>query len=92
MSAPGDRQPLIEYPCDYQFKVFGPADPALDFVGTVLRAANEVMPIPLDALRVRNSREGTYLCVTLLVRLQNQAQLEALYRAFRQLPDLRYLL
>jgi uncharacterized protein len=92
MAPPVERRPLVEFPCDYQFKVFGPADPDADFVAAVQRAACTVMPIPLDAMRVRKSREGTYLCITLLARLQNQAQLDALYRAFRKLPQLRYLL
>jgi uncharacterized protein len=92
MPPPKDQRPLVEFPSDYQFKVFGPADPDVDFVAAVQRAAGTVMPVPLDALRVRKSREGTYLCVTLMARLLNQQQLDALYTALRGVPQLRYLL
>lgn len=82
----------LEFPCEYQFKVFGPADPARDFVTAVERAAATVMPIPLDAMRVRPSKKGTYLCVTLLARLESKTQLDGMYLALGRLPGLLYLL
>lgn len=90
--AVGDSPALLEFPCDYQFKVFGPAADDNDFAGAVHRAANSVMPVSRDALKVRLSSGGRYLCVTLLVRLQNRTQLDAMYRVLRQLPELCYLL
>ncbi|AMV72089.1 hypothetical protein JCM30471_05890 [Desulfuromonas carbonis] len=92
MQAPVASELKMEFPCEYQFKVFGPADPARDFVTAVQRAAATVMPIPLDALRVRPSKKGTYLCVTLLARLESKAQLDGMYLALGRLPGLLYLL
>lgn len=92
MQLPAGPELKLEFPCEYQFKVFGPADLASDFVTEVRSAAAAVMAIPLDALRVRNSKNGNYLCVTLLARLEAKSQLDAMYLALGRLPGLLYLL
>ena len=84
--------PLLEFPCDYSYKVFGPAAAEADFSAAVHRAVNRVLHVPLDALKLRLSSGGRYLCVTVLVRLHSRSQLDALYRELRQLPELCYLL
>jgi putative lipoic acid-binding regulatory protein len=81
---------LIEFPCDYLFKAFGPNDDV--FPGNVRAAVAAVVPVPLDAVRTRASSGDAYICVTIVARLQNASQLEAVYQALRQVPDLRYLL
>ena len=43
-------------------------------------------------LRVRPSAENSYLCVSVIVRLQNKAQLEAIYAALQRVKGLKYLL
>ena len=90
-SSPG-QPPLLEFPCDYQVKIFGPAAAEAGFVAAVQQAACTVLPVGLDAMRVRKSSQGSYLCVTLVARLHNRQQLERLYAAFRALPQLLYLL
>ena len=92
MSSSHAQPPLIEFPCDYQFKIFGPAAAEAGFVAAVQEAAGTVLPICLDAMRVRESGQGRYLCVTLVARLHNREQLDRLYAAFRALPQLLYLL
>lgn len=91
-----DRHPhpeeLFEFPCDHLFKAFGPNDPQGDFRQAVRAAVSSVTPIPLDAIKVRPSSAGTHLCVTVVVRLQNFAQLEAIYAALRRIEGLKYLL
>jgi putative lipoic acid-binding regulatory protein len=83
---------LLQFPCDYLFKAFGPSDPEGDFTRRVQAAVTRVTPLPLDGIRVRSSSRGTYLCVTAVVRLQNFDQLTAIYAALRQVEGLRYLL
>lgn len=83
---------LLEFPCDYLFKAFGPNDPEGSFQNVVRTVVSEVIPVPLDAVKVRPSGGGTYLCVTVVVRLQNFAQLEAIYAALRRIEGLKYLL
>ena len=81
---------LLTFPCDYMFKAFGPNDAA--FPEAVKNAIGSVLPVPLDALRVRPSAENSYLCVSVVVRLQNMAQLRAIYAALQRVKDLKYLL
>ncbi len=81
---------LLSFPCDYMFKAFGPNEPA--FAEAVRSAVGSVLPVPLDALRLRPSAENSYLCVSVIVRLQNMAQLQAIYAALEGVKDLKYLL
>lgn len=81
---------LLEYPCDYMFKAFGPNEER--FSEAVREAVSAVIPVPLDSLRIRPSREGTYVCVSVLVQLHNFDQLKAIYDRLRTLEGLKYLL
>lgn len=83
---------LLEFPCDHIFKTFGPADEEGNFVAAVLAAVGQVVPVSRDALRVRSSSQGAYVCVSVVLRVHNAGQLEAVYRALRQVPGTRYLL
>lgn len=81
---------LIEFPCDYHFKAFGPND--ADFVAAVRRAAGEVLPIPLDCIKTRPSGQGSYQCVTVLARVHNADQIRGIYAALHRIETLKYLL
>ena len=83
---------LLAFPCDYVFKAFGPAEDEAVFAQAVHQAVCSVTPVPLDALRSRSSSGGRYLCVTILVRLHDMAQLEAIYAALKRVENLQYLL
>lgn len=81
---------LVEFPCDYIFKAFGPNSEA--FVVSVRATVNRTVFAPLDAIKVRVSSKGEYQCVTVVVRLQNIEQLKAIYSDLQQLNELKYLL
>ncbi len=83
---------LQEYPCDYQFKAFGPAAAQDDFFRRVHSAVDSVVPLALDACKQRLSAKGSYMCVSVLVRLHNEEQRQNIYRALQQLEGLKYLL
>lgn len=91
-----DRHPhpeeLLEFPCDYLFKAFGANDPDGVFQQAVRAAVDAVTPVALDAIKSSRSAGGTYLCVTVVVRLVNFQQLEAIYAALRRVEGLKYLL
>jgi len=91
-----DRHPhpeeLLEFPCDHLFKAFGPNDSGGAFLQAVRDAVETVTPVALDAIKMNLSAGGTYLCVTVMVRLHNFAQLEAIYAALRRIEGLKYLL
>lgn len=81
---------LVEFPCDYIFKAFGPNNAA--FVASVRTTIGKTVFAPLDASKVRASGKGGYQCVTVVVRLHNAEQLKAIYRDLQQLDELKYLL
>lgn len=88
---PGMKE-LLEFPCDYPFKVFGSSEETGDFAGAVHRAVNEVLPVSRDALKSRPSAQGRYLCVTVLVRVEAFSQIESIYAALQRVEGLKYLL
>lgn len=81
---------LVEFPCDYIFKAFGPNNET--FVDSVRSTIGATVFAPLDAIKVRPSSKGEYQCVTVVVRLQNVEQLKAIYCDLQQLAELKYLL
>lgn len=89
-SAP--EKPLLEFPCHFEFKAFGPGGEGNPFPEQVLQAVSSVVPASRQATRTRPSSSGKYQCVTVLVTLQTQTQLEAVYAAIRKIDGLKYLL
>ncbi|TFH58387.1 MAG: DUF493 domain-containing protein [Candidatus Zixiibacteriota bacterium] len=82
----------IAFPCDYTFKAFCLVEIATEFNTLILQAVNTVLPCSADALRDRHSSTGRYSCVSVLVRLHNRQQLEAIYAQLRLIDGLVYLL
>ena len=69
---------LLQFPCEFPIKVMGKASG--DFAGLVLEIVRRhCAEVGADALKVRPSRNGTYLAVTVSVSARDQAQLDALY-------------
>ncbi len=85
-------QELIEFPCHFEFKAFGPGGDDSRFDDQVLTAVSTVVMASHQAMRTRLSSGGKYQCVSVLVTLQNRTQLEAVYTALRQIDGLKYLL
>lgn len=87
-----DQQELINFPCHFEFKAFGPGDDDESFLAKVQSAVSTVVPVSRQAMKTRASSGGKYQCVSVVVSLQNRAQLEAVYAAIRKIDDLKYLL
>lgn len=85
-----DPDLLLEFPCHYEFKAFGPA--ADSFVRAVKQAVRQVVPVADDATRVRASSGGRYQSVTVSVYLHNSTQLKDVYAALKEVDGLKYLL
>lgn len=81
---------LVDFPCDYIFKAFGPNNES--FIESVRATVNRTLFVPLDAIKIRPSSKGEYQCVTVVVRLLNVDQLKAIYTDLQQLAELKYLL
>lgn len=83
---------LFEFPCDHLFKAFGSNDSEGTFLHAVRAAVEAVTPVSLDAIKHSQSSGGTYLCVTVMVRLHKFQQLEAIYASLRRVEGLKCLL
>jgi uncharacterized protein len=75
--------PRVEFPCDYLLKVMG--DAADDFRDVVVTTVRAHAP-DLDEARitVRESRNGRFLSVNLVIRATGAAQLEAIFASLKQ--------
>ena len=70
---------LLEFPCELAIKVMGVA--AVDFEAVVLEIVGRHLGVPApDAVRVRTSRGGRYVSLSITVEAHSRAQLDALYR------------
>lgn len=83
---------LLHFPCDFIFKAFGPNAEPGQFAREVQEAIANVVPVPLDALKIRLSSRGTYVCVSVLVRLHSFDQMQEVYQALRGVEGLKFLL
>lgn len=92
MSNTDSLQELLEFPCHFEFKAFGPSGEDSRFVDQVFAAVSTVVQASRQAMRVRLSSGGKYQCVSVLVTLQSRCQLEAVYAALRDIEGLKYLL
>jgi hypothetical protein len=81
----GERQ-LLRFPCDFPVKVMGRAVPGFEalVVGIVRRHAPDLGE---GAVSSRGSSGGRYLALTLTVRAESRAQLDAIYRELSAHPD-----
>ncbi len=91
MSSSRQTPELIEFPCHFEYKVFGPGNDA-SFIDSVQSAVSSVVLVSRDAMRQRNSSGGKYQCVSVLVSLQNRRQLDKIYARLRLVDGLKYIL
>lgn len=72
------EQSALEFPCDFPIKAMGHAGPQL--VTTILQIVQRHAPQLNDqAVRTRPSSNGKYISVTVTVRAESRAQLDAIY-------------
>jgi uncharacterized protein len=69
---------LLEFPCDFPIKAFGHYSDDLDqiVIGIVRRHAPDIRE---NAVAIRASKGNRYAAVTVLIRAQSKAQLDAIY-------------
>ncbi|WP_348761381.1 DUF493 domain-containing protein [uncultured Salinisphaera sp.] len=71
---------LLEFPCDYDIKTFGRRE--TDFEATVYRLVKPHVPELAEGdLSTKESSGGKYLSVTVSIRAESKAQLDAIYQA-----------
>jgi uncharacterized protein len=71
---------LLEFPCDFPLKVMGRKEAGFP---EAIIALVEAHAGPLDdgRVRLRESRDGNFVALTLVVRPESQEQLDAIYVA-----------
>ncbi|MEJ2761594.1 MAG: DUF493 domain-containing protein [Gammaproteobacteria bacterium] len=73
-----EEDSLFDFPCDFPIKAMGEA--ADDFDSLVVSLVRKHSPdLREGAVRVRTSRGGKYMAVTVTVQARNRAQLDAIY-------------
>ena len=76
---------LLTFPCDFLIKIVGAA--TAEFEIAVLAIMHEHCPLLReDAVKQRNSKEGKYLALSILVSVDSQNQLDDIYRALSASP------
>jgi putative lipoic acid-binding regulatory protein len=69
---------LLSFPCDFPIKVMGKA--ADDFDALVVSLVRRHFPDLMEgAVRTRLSRQGRFMSITVTVRAESRAQLDATY-------------
>jgi putative lipoic acid-binding regulatory protein len=92
MTSSDPSQVLLEFPCHFEFKAFGPGGDESLFFDQVEVAVASVVQVSRQAMKARASSGGKYQCVSVLVTLQNRSQMEAIYAELRKIDGLKYLL
>jgi hypothetical protein len=82
---------LIEFPCDFDIKAMGPSSEGFDavVVGIVGQHADLSSE---NAVSQRQSSGGKFTSVTVTIRATSKPQLDAIYQALSDHPDIKYVL
>jgi hypothetical protein len=90
---PSDSSPeLMEFPCPFEFKAFGPGGEDSSFFSQVESAVSNVVQVSRQAMKTRPSSVGKFQCVSVLVTLQSRTQMEEVYAELQKIDGLKYLL
>lgn len=77
--------PLIEFPTEFSIKAMGAKHP--DFVKEIVKAVQQYAPNTREEdVQLRPSSSGNYLGATLKVYVENQEQLDNVYRSLTGHP------
>lgn len=90
MSQQTKPEDLMEFPCRYVFKAIGQG--GNDFYREIVEAIRLHVPVPAGAVRRKSSREGTYQSISVLLTIDNAAQLTNIYVEMKKVSGLKMLL
>lgn len=82
-----DSDSLLEFPCDLPVKVFGRNGDAFrrTAMGIVERHCGSIAPHNVSE---QLSRQESYVSLTIVVRAESKAQMDALYQDLTSSPDI----
>jgi putative lipoic acid-binding regulatory protein len=73
-----EEETLLEFPCDFPIKVMGKAEPGFEAMVVEL-VSRHATGITETAVNSRNSRGGKWVSITITLRAESKAQLDAIY-------------
>jgi uncharacterized protein len=69
----------LEFPCNFPIKVMGRAN--LDFEAKILSILRKHSPdLGEAAIKIRHSKEGTFMSITAMIPAKSKQQLDAIYQ------------
>ena len=80
---------LLEFPCDFPYKVMGLAQP--DLQDTVLAVVHKHIPGDYSPT-IKPSSKGNYHSVSVTVRAENIEQIESLYKELAEIDIVKMVL
>ncbi len=80
------NEDILEFPCDWPIKAFGPGNEAFE-LAVVAIVRRHVQDLSENAVSTRPSRTGKFSAVTVTIRAHSRAQLETIYTELRAHPD-----
>lgn len=85
------EETLFEFPCQFPIKIMGLQRDG--FREEIVAIGRQMIPgLDERAVQTRDSRNGKYLAITLTFTATSRAQIDALYRALNDHPDVRMVL
>jgi len=74
-----DQKALLEFPCRFPIKIMGRNDTAFEFA--VVQILRRHLPqMSEGAIQRRDSRQGNYASLTVIIDAQSREQLDAIYQ------------
>jgi putative lipoic acid-binding regulatory protein len=73
-----NEETLLEFPCDFPIKVVGKAEPGFEAMVVAL-ISRHVQGLTETAVNSRGSKGGKWVSITVTLRAESKAQLDAIY-------------
>ena len=73
-----EEESLLEFPCDFSIKAMGKAEPEFDLLAVQL-IRKHAPDIHEGSVKSRPSKGGKWVSVTVTLRAESKAQLDAIY-------------
>jgi uncharacterized protein len=85
------EKPVIEFPCDYSFKVIGRATP--DFDARIVAIINKHQDKPFEGqLKHKDSKEKNYQSYAVTIHAKSKEHLQALFEDLKKDKDVMMVL
>ncbi len=82
-----DDDPLMTFPCEFPIKIVGIAGDAFEIAALTI-VITHFPDLKQDAVKIRTSKEGKYMAMTITVTAISRAQLDAVYQALTDSEDI----